>query len=42
VLLSLVAILATALVLGNRMTSLRLPTATWRLSAYVPPIESPG
>jgi hypothetical protein len=41
VLLSLAAILAAMLSLPNS-TSFRLPTATWRLSAYVPPIESPG
>jgi hypothetical protein len=42
VLLSLFAILTAALARTDWSTSLRLPTATWRLSGYVPPIESPG
>lgn len=42
VLLSLMAVLATPLARACWTTGLRLPTATWRPSAYVPPIESPG
>jgi hypothetical protein len=42
VLLSLFAFLATARSRINFTTSFELPTATWRLSGYVPPIESPG
>jgi hypothetical protein len=41
-LISMIAILCAALARGLWTTSFRLPTATWRLSAYVPPIESPG
>jgi hypothetical protein len=40
-LISVIAVLATALAL-DWAKSFRLPTATWRLSAYVPPIEHPG
>jgi hypothetical protein len=41
-LISMGALLCAALALGNWARSFRLPTATWRLSAYIPPIESPG
>jgi hypothetical protein len=41
-LISMIAILCASLAHGRWTTSFRLPTATWRLSAYVPPIESPG
>jgi hypothetical protein len=40
--ISIIAILGAALALGNWAKRFRLPTATWRLSAYVPPIEHPG
>lgn len=40
-LISVMAVLATALAI-DWAKSFRLPTATWRLSAYVPPIEHPG
>ena len=40
-LISGIAVLTTALAL-DWAKSFRLPTATWRLSAYVPPIEHPG
>jgi hypothetical protein len=42
VLLSLFAVLMAALSRVDWTTSFQLPTATWRLSGYVPPIESPG
>jgi hypothetical protein len=42
VLLSLIAILSAALARVDWTTNFRLPTATWPLSGYVPPIESPG
>jgi hypothetical protein len=41
-LISMIAILSASLAHGRLTTSFRLPTATWRLSAYVPPIEHPG
>lgn len=41
-LISMIAVLCASLAHGRWTTSFRLPTATWRLSAYVPPIESPG
>jgi hypothetical protein len=40
-LISVMAVLTTALAI-DWAKSFRLPTATWRLSAYVPPIEHPG
>jgi hypothetical protein len=40
-LISVIAVLTMALAI-DWAKSFRLPTATWRLSAYVPPIEHPG